>query len=51
MRRQIGAAAQQGLPEGYEDLVGAYYKALSAGPAMQMVDEVMLASSSSFSFS
>ncbi|HEY1784748.1 MAG TPA: hypothetical protein VGG30_04335, partial [Pirellulales bacterium] len=29
MRQQIGAAAGQALPEGYENLVGEYYKALS----------------------
>jgi hypothetical protein len=29
MRQQITAGAQQAMPEGYEDLVGAYYKALS----------------------
>ena len=29
MRREISAGAQQALPEGYEDIVGAYYKALS----------------------
>jgi hypothetical protein len=29
MRKEISAGAQQALPEGYEDLVGAYYKALS----------------------
>jgi hypothetical protein len=29
MRKQISAAATQALPEGYEDLVGEYYKALS----------------------
>ncbi|HEX4141971.1 MAG TPA: hypothetical protein VHY91_00335 [Pirellulales bacterium] len=29
MRGQIGAAAGQALPEGYENLVGQYYKALS----------------------
>lgn len=29
LRQQISAGAQQALPEGYEDLVGAYYKALS----------------------
>jgi hypothetical protein len=29
MRGQIGAAASQALPEGYENLVGQYYKALS----------------------
>jgi len=29
MRREISAAARQALPEGYEDIVGAYYKALS----------------------
>jgi len=29
MRREITAGAQQALPDGYEDIVGAYYKALS----------------------
>ena len=29
MRKQIGAAAGQPLPAGYEDLIGEYYKALS----------------------
>ncbi|MBI1367708.1 MAG: hypothetical protein GC162_03550 [Planctomycetes bacterium] len=29
MRQQIDAASQQALPQGYEDIVGAYYKALS----------------------
>jgi len=29
MRQQITAGSQQALPEGYEELVGAYYKALS----------------------
>ncbi len=29
MRKQISAASGQALPEGYEDLVGEYYKALS----------------------
>lgn len=29
MRREISNGARQALPEGYEDLVGAYYKALS----------------------
>ena len=34
MRSQISAGSQQALPEGYEDLVGAYYKAVSgAGEA------------------
>ncbi len=33
MRQQIGAAAGQALPEGYEDLVGEYYKALSTAGA------------------
>ena len=31
MRKQITAGVQQALPEGFEELVGAYYKALSAG--------------------
>lgn len=29
LRKQITAGARQALPEGYEDIVGAYYKALS----------------------
>ena len=33
LREQITAGAQQALPEGYEDMVGAYYKALSAAGA------------------
>ena len=31
MREEISAGSRQALPEGYEDLVGAYYKALGAG--------------------
>ena len=31
MRKQITAGVQQALPEGFEELVGAYYKAISAG--------------------
>ncbi|MEX1017978.1 MAG: hypothetical protein WDZ31_14655 [Phycisphaeraceae bacterium] len=29
LREQVGAGSQRALPEGYEDLVGAYYRALS----------------------
>jgi hypothetical protein len=29
MREQISAGSRQALPEGYEDIVGAYYKAIS----------------------
>jgi hypothetical protein len=37
MRQQIGAAAGQALPEGYENLVGEYYKALSTAGARDAV--------------
>jgi len=33
MRGEISAGAQQALPEGYEDIVGAYYQALSTAGA------------------
>ena len=33
LREQITAGAQQALPEGYEDMVAAYYKALSTAGA------------------
>ena len=29
MREEIGAGSRQALPEGFEDIVGAYYKAIS----------------------
>jgi hypothetical protein len=33
MRKEISAGAQQALPEGYEDIVGAYYQSLSTAGA------------------
>ncbi len=32
LRREISAGSQQALPEGYEDIVGAYYRELSRHP-------------------
>ena len=35
MREAIGAGAQQALPEGYEEIVGAYYQTLSRAGAVE----------------